>query len=236
MSNNQQANTKQVQQDTKVAVENKQAQELKVVADTNKAVDMQKLQDEEILKLEAEVKKKLEAIQAERANRYERIKANTLTSLKQAINKALTDYMLTADDLEKFLLDEKYVIIPEPTVIELVAAKKPKKEKVDGGSGKGRRAIADEDVLFAFNYVAENGRKQTLKFDAQSKMPAPASSSYKVLKDLQTKSFDELKQYFTPKFLNEFMLTEESIAWIDTLFPKLQDTIQTLANKAVKAQ
>lgn len=215
MSNNQQANTKQVQQDTKA------------VADTNKAVDMQKLQDEEILKLEQEMKKKLEAVQAERANRYERIKANTLTSLKQSIDKALNEYMLTAEDLEKFLLDEKYVIIPEPVVVEVTTAKKPKKEKVDGGSGKGRRAIADEDVLFAFNYVADNGRKQTLKFDAQSKMPAPASSSYKVLKDLQAKSFAELKQYFTPKFF-EFAKTDESFPWVETLFPKIQADIDEL--------
>lgn len=190
-----------------------------------KGFDVEKMKDDELLKLEAEMKAKLELLQKAKAEREEKIKEASLSAIKQAIDKVIADGVVSSSEITSFLVAEGYVVAPKAAATS-----------AGTGSGKGRRAISDEDVLFSFAYTGEGGRNMTLKLDAESKLPAPQALASKVLKDLQTKTFEELKQHFTPKFINEFMLTEESIEWIDRFFPKIQDTVQTLANKAVKAQ
>lgn len=188
-----------------------------------KGFDVEKMKDDELLKLEAEMKAKLELLQKAKAEREEKIKEASLSAIKTAIDKVINDGVVSSSEITAFLVENGYVVAPKAAA-------------TSAGTGKGRRAISDEDVLFSFAYTGEGGRNMTLKLDAESKLPAPQALASKVLKDLQTKTFEELKQHFTPKFINEFMLTEESIEWIDRFFPKIQDTVQALANKAVKAQ
>lgn len=187
-----------------------------------KGFDVEKMKDDELLKLEAEMKAKLELLQKAKAEREEKIKEASLTAIKTAIDKVIAEGVVSSFEVSSFLVGQGYV-------------QAPKAVQTSTGTGKGRRSINEEDVLFSFGYTGEGGRNMTLKLAHDSKLPAPQALASKVLKDLQSKNFDELKQHFTPKFLNEFMLTEESVAWIDLFFPKIQQQIQAIANKAVKA-
>ena len=192
-------------------------------AQANKGFDVEKMKDDEILKLEQEMKQKLELLQKAKAEREEKIKEASLTAIKTAIDKVIAEEVVSPSEITAFLVANGYVVAPKPVATA-------------SGTGKGRRAINEDDVLFSYSYNGDGGRNMTLKFDAKSNLPAPQAVASKVLKELQEKSFEELKPHFTKKFLEEFMMQEESIEWIDRFFPKIQNTIQALANKAVKAQ
>lgn len=182
-----------------------------------KGFDIEKLKDDEILKLEAEMRQKLELLQNAKVERETKVKTSALTEIKQAIDKVLNSQIVTPSELTQFLATNGYVVAPKAVAVEGVAK-------------QGRRAINDEDLLFTMNFTSEDsGRSQTLKLDAESKRPAPASAVAKELKKLQEKTFEELKAHFTPKFFNEFIFKDESFTWVEMFFPKIQDKVDELA-------
>lgn len=179
-----------------------------------KGFDVEKLKDDEILKLEAEMKQKLEMLQKAKVEREEKIKETSLTAIKTAIDKVIAEAVVSPSEITAFLVLNGYVVAPKAIATASV-------------SGKGRRAISDDEVLFSYSYEGDGGRKMTLKFDAQSNLPAPQAVASKVLKELQTKSFEELKAHFTPKFF-EFIKTDESFVWVERFFPKIQNAVDEL--------
>lgn len=179
-----------------------------------KGFDVEKMKDDEILKLEAEMKQKLELLQKAKADREVKIKEASLTSIKVAIDKVITEGVVTTSEITAFLVENGYVVAPKAAA-------------TGASTGKGRRSISDEDVLFSFAYSGEGGRNQTLKLDAESKLPAAVSAAAKTLKELQTKTFEELKAHFTPKFF-EFAKTDESFVWVERFFPKIQSAVDEM--------
>lgn len=179
------------------------------MATTNKAVDFDSMNDEELLKQEQQMKDMLEKLAQAKLTRQESMKEKAFEEIATVLEKYIGT-VLNEGVFTDWLIEHQYV------VRHMI----PVASSTSTGAQVGRRAIKDEDIIFAMPYKNEDGtREMTLKLDEMSKYPVIAKSGTALqLKAIKEKSFEELKEFFTNKF-EEFKDTENGKKWVKLFFP-----------------
>lgn len=188
---------------------------------TANELNFEQMDDEALLQQEKELAEKMAKIAEAKKHREESLKNTAFTEIEQAISKYFGS-IVTQQNLTDFLKEKNLIVLP----VAVATASKV-----------GRRKINDEDLLFSFKYKNEDGsREMTLKLDADSENPAPASGTAKQLKKLQAYEFSELKKNFKPKFF-EFAKKQSGKDWIAKFFPNIAKEVEEyLASQTEEAE
>lgn len=172
----------------------------------NKEVKLEELDFDALLKEEAELKARAEAIAKAKQARAESMKNQAFTEISDAIKKYFGT-VLNQGELTDYFEAQGFIA----------------KAQIVTPTGKqGRRAIAEDDVLFAAEYKGKTGRNMNFKMDAATdKMTGGAKDFFTTLKDM---SFEELKPKFTAKFW-QFAQTPEGQEWYKKHFSYIAEDI-----------
>ena len=186
---------------------------------TAKQVDFESMNDDDLLKQEQAMKEMLEKIAEAKRHREENMKATAFKEIGAVLEKYVGS-VITEGVLTDWLDDNQYLVTSKfEKVVEVKVA----------GTAVGRRKIDDKDVLFSMGYKGKDGiREMTYKLDELSKKPAPNSGTSIVMNNIKTKTFEEIKQFFKPKF-EEFKDTENGKKWVKEFFPAQYDAIYSAA-------
>lgn len=172
----------------------------------NKEMKYEDMDFDALLKEEQEIQAKAAALAAAKKARAEGMKTEAFNKISEAI-KAYFNTVVNQGELTDYLEAEGFIT----------------KAKIVAPSGKqGRRAINEDDVLFADEYKGKTGRQMKFKMDsATDKMTGGAKDFFTTLKDM---SFEDLKPKFTAKFW-QFAQTKEGQEWYKKHFSYIAEDI-----------